>query len=352
MSNAIQEYMDDLTHRYASHYALWVLPLSTGYTTAFHKFKETLDEDRRQREADAKLISDLIVLGVSLPVGGVMTSRLGHAVLGKALGGAAVRALAESNFRRAATVASWLQNSSSSSYIIGEAFEAVQNHLKAETKAKLTSILSTSPLSDMEGIYERPLIFKNRLEGFNWRHFDAAYRFAEDIRDTDKLSRSVKDEIAAHLREQPYFADAGQIRFNNDEAGLAKDIELLMWSAYVLNTDYYEQLVTYRATHPGQPGYYTRSVGSIDNLPSDEDYATSGPRGASSPLNAQPGQHVSDARPAFRKPGDIVLDRVEELWAERISKTQKFSCGEYDRSELLQAENVSRRLTMRYARIC
>lgn len=342
MSDGIDTYLTDLKHRHTNHDTYWAIPLSTAYTTAFDNFKDTLATQRARDEARAKLVSDLLLLGVSLPIGGIMTARLGHAVIGRAAGSTAVRTLARSNWSRANAAASWLQSEKNgwAGYILGEAFKDVQKRVKAETAEQIAAVLAYNPLSGASGLFDNPLIFKNRLQAFNGRHYDAAASFAEDIRDSRHFSRAQKDAIAAHLRQQPYFTTASNRNRVQDAKGMAQDIELMMWCAYVLNTDFKQRVEFRKFGKEGLSDFIRIPEGPIDMMPSDRRY----PKSASTSVMAPSSGAV------FRNPGDAVLERVSALWNARISssKSQRFLQGRYDVSELLQAERATRTLAARY----
>lgn len=342
MSDGIERYLIDLKHRHTNHDTYWAIPLSTAYTTAFDNFKETLATQRSRDEARAKLVSDLILLGVSLPIGGVMTARLGHAVIGRAVGSTAVKTLSRSNWSRANAAATWLQSERNgwAGYILGEAFKDAQKRVKAATASQIAGVLAYNPLSGAAGLFDNPLIFKNRLQEFNGRHYDAAASFAEDIRDSKDMTGAQKDAIAAHLRQQAYFTTAGNRSRFRDPGGMAQDIELLMWCAYVLNTDFKQRVEMRRFGKEGLSDFIPIREGRIDMLPSDRGY----------PASASTSYFAPSSGAVFRNPGDAVLERVSTLWSARISssRSQAFLKGRYDVTELVRAEQATRLLAARY----
>ncbi|AUH34920.1 hypothetical protein [Paracoccus tegillarcae] len=348
MSDAIDEYLDDLKHRHTNHDTYWALPLSTAYTTAYDNVSATLDADSKRRQAEAELIADLILLGVSIPIGGVLTARLGAAVSGKSLASKAAKMLAQRNSARASMVAGLLRTDTGA-YVIGETYGAIKKHIKSSTQSKIASVLAYNPLSGLQGLGENPLILKNRLQEFNGRHYDAAASFATDVRDNKEISSNVKSEIAAVLRKSSYFTGASHTGQFSQPAALAQDIEIMMWSAYILNTDYWEQAQFDRFGKEHSDGMRKVRLGPVDGLPSNPDYGKNGPRGNTSDKNRSVFDAVTlDASPVYREPGSIIMRRIETLWSARISKSSSFAKGKYDVGELKDAEAASNVLSSRY----
>lgn len=338
MSSKIETYLGDLQRRKENHKNYWVIPLSTAYTTAFNKFKATLEADNKKREAQAKLIADLILLGVTLPIGGLLTSRLSFAVLSQTVSSVGIKQLAR------ATIA--LKGNASAKYIYGEASKWVQKNLKEGVVGGIASGLSRNPLAELQGLYDDPLIFKNNLEAFNLAHANAAGAFAEKVRDSEMLSDEQKDKVAEELRKSAYFTEGERTEKHphlQNSDGVAKDVELMLWAGYILNTDYWVQDMT----GIGFRGSVELKRGSIDQSPYDNDYGTSLPRGNLSQRSLTD-LLIFDARVAYEKPGDVVMDRIEALWSERINSKNPFLREAYDRRELQRAEYICRKLSVRY----
>lgn len=345
----ISNLLEDISTANGNHIGNWMLPVSTAYNTAFNEVNRVLEEQASANRARAELIGNLLMIAVTVPIGGWMTARLGKATLAQGLGDAAIRTMSRSNHIAVIGTGVWFLENDAARYMLQGAYSQVTRYVTRATLAGLTSGLTANPFAGFTNHRLSELQFRNKLEEWVYAHNNFLRGAATRIRDNSSISTSEKDAMARELSGVKFIADQPTTSRISNRRTAAETIETALWMGIMLDMDY---LMT---SFEDWRGNYAvtgwRNAGGISATPGSAQYPTE--RGPAR------GSHSGGVRIGHRAPGSIVLDHVERLYGTYVggtflqgtgfmgSRNLEYSDG-FNGDEMIRAERALRILARRY----
>ncbi len=334
----IESYLADLENVQDLYNLNWRNPLGSIYSEAHASFRSTLDDQDKLNERSA----EMMMLFVSIGMGGAMTGLLGSAILRSVALRRSLQLVGRTNVNRVLSAYRVASASPVLSFMAGSAYDGVSGMLKESTKSTVAALIGSNPTA--AGI-RTPTAFQNDLDDFVLRSKTCAFAIGSDIRDSN-LSTAAKTSRAAELRAAPFFRNVPTRATIPDRGRAAKEIELLLYTILIMDSDF---LVERTLGNQGDRDIdRKRTIRSVSEATSAPGYPTESGRtenGGGYSYN----YHTSVE---YRRPGQTLLfgssimSKVNRLHRDLYGSD--FEVGAYGRDEVRRAETLSSTIQSRY----
>ncbi|SFI41959.1 hypothetical protein SAMN04488095_0787 [Jannaschia pohangensis] len=296
----------------------WRNPLSSAYSDAFNAVKGTIERQQASDRARAELFASLISIAVTIPVGGWMTARMGHATLSRAVGDASLRLVLRGNQRLLYRAADHVLDSEASRYMLGEAFDFVTGKISKSLTNAAASGLTSNPFQAAMTEMKSEMKFFLELDTWVRAHSSFLLTMARNLR-SSSLSQADRNAVAAALGRSRFIQDAPMSSRVPSHVRAAESLELSLWMGILLSMDY--KMTSYEDWGGNSSRTGWRNAGSISQMPSDPNY----PRERRAGSNGT--RHGGGVKIGYRAPGSHVLNRVEELYGKYVPGQGAFLRG-------------------------
>jgi len=302
-------------------------PYSGAYETALESFKATLKAQEDADKAAAKLKFDLLMLGLSLCGGGILTAAFGTTVMKTIASDAAIHVICRYNMERAFRAANILATNKTAGFIAGKVWDEAEKRatdfVSGEVQKGMEQNAGNFPSTQKIGAVK----MSTSLEDFVLEAKVKAAAVAKGIRDNPKIKNDDKIAQVSKLKQSKFWNPPQK---SVDNGSLADEIELAFYMNMVMNTDYLVSYETYYVSVSDGLGHGRE--GRIRNYQKKE--ITESARDKKYPMDYRSERGTID----YERIGDEIRKRMNELYKAKFK--EKFIDGKIGPLILIRAEQT------------
>lgn len=282
----------------------WLLysvnPYSAAYESALQAFKDKLKEQEDADKALAQLKFELMMVGLSLCGGGLLTAAFGTATVSSLAGRGAIHMICNYNMDRAFRAANVIATNKTAGFIAGKVWEEAEkrttDYLTGAIKDGMAQTTMNFPSTQQLGT----VAVSKSLENFVLEAKLKGAGIAKAARDNSQLDGPQKLAEIEKLRKSPFYTPPKK---SVDSTGdLTDQIELAFYMDFVMNSDYLITHERYRTTeHDGLARIPVTKSREVKTPITESWRSPSYP-----PVN-------SDQQIGYRSIGSIIRDRMNGL---------------------------------------
>ncbi|MBG6211363.1 hypothetical protein IWQ49_006048 [Labrenzia sp. EL_126] len=300
--------------------ANWVLPYGSAYSIAYRNFEKTLDN---QRKLDS-LVAQIIMIALTVGVGGGLGALFGHTTIRAVAGKAVMVSLCRANLLKTLNVVVDLQTNKTAAFMLGKTWDKVGELISADVTSRLEAL--TQYDTNNVRVPENEVVAQNTLESYVRNVVDRFEEVVDAIRGHGVINQQLKDELGNLLLLSPVLGPPNNPQFDIQQA--AKDMELAMYMAIVMDSDYE---FDFQLTPKDHAAVRVGPVRPISASPRSQTYPK--PSGLNSLSPSKTHHSVG-----YEKPGSVIVDQINTLHKKRFG--EPFIVGSYGKDEVLRAEKV------------